>query len=71
MTSGDWSRNNYETYMFIYAVTQAKTRGAAAWTFHTEKLFRLGSDYTRGMSQVEDQFLQQVGAALAGVAWPR
>lgn len=63
--------NNYETSMFIYAVAQAKSRGAAAWTFHTEKLFRLGSDYTQGMSQVEDQFLQQVGAALAGVAWPR
>jgi hypothetical protein len=63
--------NNYETSMFIYAVTQAKSRGAAAWTFHNEKLFRLGSDYAQGMSQVEDQFLQQVGAALAGTAWPR
>jgi len=64
--------NNYETSMFISAVTQAKLRGAAAWTFHTEKLFRLGSDYTRGMSQVEDQFLQQVRAALPrDEDWPR
>lgn len=63
--------NNYETSMFMYAVTQAKGQGAAAWTFHNEKLFRLGSDYAPGMSQVEDLFLQQVGAALAGVAWPR
>ena len=63
--------NNYEKDMFIYAVTQAKARGAAAWTFHNEKLFRLGSNYAPGMSQVEDQFLQQVGPALANTTWPR
>jgi hypothetical protein len=57
--------------MFISAVREAKLRGAAAWAFHTEKLFRLGSNYAPGMSQVEDQFLQQVRAALANTAWPR
>lgn len=64
-------QDNYPTSSFIYAATQAKANGLASWTWHTEKLFRLASNYSPGLSQVEDLFLQQIGPALAGTAWPR
>lgn len=64
-------QDNYPVSSFIYAATQAKANGLASWTWHTEKLFRLGSNYSPGLSQVEDLFLQQIGPAMLNTAWPR
>ena len=66
-----WVGNNGLTGQnFITAATQAKSAGAAAWTFHTESGFDLRSNSLQSqLSSAERNFLDSLSGALSSTTW--
>ena len=64
-------QNNYTDARFMQSAIGAKNAGAAAYTWHTSKLFRFFSNYAPGLTNVENIVVGNFRTQLTPATWPR